>query len=292
MSYKNLARTARQKLWSRYVNPLLFISIAMSIVILCSQLPSWGKAGLAEWQDRTPGGNTIGDTERTNDRGVCLYGKGGVYLDRIVDYGFYDGVVIGTTKSTGTEKYFLFHEQTKKIEIFNTKQDLCKKVQSRSVISRILDNPTIIFIICLCVWYSFCFLSGFAISLRHYWHYHGFGLKFHLNKVLDDPRFVKSLFGWALSIFVSPTIVNPFGALFVLAIFWVLWKLVFAVLLPIAKRSLILEDSLMSRSRSTTGEIGKFRSLCQCAIFVSVFIFGVSGILLAIATFTDNSFKC
>jgi hypothetical protein len=306
MKFKPFAWFAGQKLWNRYIDPLLCLLIALSIVIFCWQLPSWGKAGFSEWQDRTPGGNTIGNTENTV--GVGLRGKKGGHLDRIIDYGFYDGVVIGTTKTTGKEQFFLFDEQTNKIEFFTTKQDLCKKVAGKSAISSMqFDFLTVALICGLWLWYSFCFIVSFIVSMQNYCRKHGKGLeynlerafqnprlKFNLERALQNPQFERDLFYWALGIFISPNIINPIGLLFSLVFFGVLWMIVFKILLSLAKQILTLASRLSSRkSQSKIEKSERLEITHQPVLFIGVFIFGVLGLLLMLlAIFSNNGFRC
>jgi hypothetical protein len=305
MKFKPFAWFAGQKLWNRYIDPLLCLLIALSIVILCSQLPSWGKAGLSEWQDRTPGGNTIGNTENTV--GVGLRGKKGGHLDRIIDYGFYEGVVIGTTETIGKEQFFLFDEQTNRIEFFNTKQELCKKVAGKSAISSIkFDFLTTILIGSLWLWYSFCFVIGLTVCLRNYQHKNGKGLEFsldrafqnpqiefNLDRALQDPQFTRHLFCWVLGIFISPSIINPIGLLFALVFFGILWTVIFTILLSLAKRLLVLESHLSLGSQSTIERSKRLKFARQRVLFIGVFIFGVLGLLLTLAAISSNNgFRC
>ena len=174
MRSKTLKQAIQKRFGNRYITTSFFAAIVAFVIISCWQLPSWGTAGFAEWQDSTPGGNLIGNMDGPGARGVYLSSKGGVYLDRIVDYGFYDGIVVGISKSTGTEKYFLFHEDTKKIEFFTTKQSLCteevnNKFNKSSIPSWFRNiSSSDLLVVCFCVWYSICFMVAFFALLDGY----------------------------------------------------------------------------------------------------------------------------
>ncbi|MEE3715800.1 hypothetical protein V2H45_03455 [Tumidithrix elongata RA019] len=110
------------------LKPIQFLLVL--IAILCVQMPAWATIGLAEWSISTPGGNTIGNNDTLPPKvGTAIYRGDRVYVDRLGNYGFYDGVIIGETD----RKFFLFDESTKAVTKFSTKEQLCADVRAKGL---------------------------------------------------------------------------------------------------------------------------------------------------------------
>jgi hypothetical protein len=262
--------------------------LVISIVTLSFQLPSWGKAGLAEWQDSTPAGNTIGNIERSN--GVFLGDKRRTYLDRIVDYGFYDGAVIGISKHAGTERYFLFNEDTKKIEFFTAKSSLCNVVNSKFKPVPLINALNYGYFI-FCLWYSLCFMICFRASLWLSQQNPKLAAsKFDLKQIIEHTNFTKYLILSLPFMVVAPAIfirdLMTAWCMFVLC--FLPWLIIFAILTRIAMRILLSNDRFILQPQKSN----RSRSIYQSTVFVSVFIFGLYGVVLLIALRPSSSFRC
>lgn len=286
--FKFSPRLSGRNSCNRSIEQLLLITLIISIVTLSFQLPSWGKAGFAEWQDSTPGGNTIGNIERSN--GVFIGDEQRTYLDRIVDYGFYDGAVIGISKHAGTERYFLFDEATKKIKFFTTKSSLCNVVNSKfkSVpIINALNHGYFIF----CLWYSLCFMICFRASLWLAQRNPKLAAsKFDLKQIIEHTSFTNYLILSLPFMAIAPAIfIRDLMTAWGMFVFcFLLWLIIFTILKIIAMRILLSNDRFILQPQ----RFNRARSIYQSTVFVSVFIFGLCGIVLLIALWPTSSFRC
>lgn len=110
----------------------LFFSILLAISTI---LPLFAGGGWGDWQDITPGGNTINNYSGS---GRTIFIHGGARLSGINEWYFYKTFVIGTYfKSEGEEKkieqYFVVNEQNSTIQQFSTKDEWNKYLKDNNL---------------------------------------------------------------------------------------------------------------------------------------------------------------
>jgi hypothetical protein len=286
--FKFSPRLSGRNSCNRSIEQLFLIALSISIVTLSFQLPSWGKAGFAEWQDSTPGENMIGNIEQSN--GIFLGDERRTYLDHTVDYGFYDGAVIGISKQAGTERYFLFNEDTKKIEFFTTKSNLCNVVNNKFKPVPLINALNYRYFI-FCLWYSLCFMICFKTSLWLSQRNPNLAASnFDLKQIIEHTNFTKYLILSLPSIVMVPAIfirdLMTAWCMFVLC--FLPWLIIFAIFTRIAMRILLSKDGFILQPQRSN----RSRSIYQSTVFISVFIFGLCGIILLIALWPSSSFRC
>jgi hypothetical protein len=118
---------------------LRYFFLALMILIVCLQSPSFATVGFAEWEMVTPGGNKVGKNDNLGVDGRAIYDDAfQIYMRDIGDFGFADGFIIGESRKGNGKRFFLFNEETKKGDYFATKQQLCSQLKQQSLLVRLM----------------------------------------------------------------------------------------------------------------------------------------------------------
>ena len=108
-------------------------TLAVLALLILAARPAMATVGLAEWEIATPGGQRISHVDPLKARfGTCLRdpqraGDAAVFVSHLEWWTFHPGYVVGKARSG----FFLFHEPTRRVDVYPTEQLLSAEVGAR-----------------------------------------------------------------------------------------------------------------------------------------------------------------